>query len=83
MVKRATTTKATKPKRDPIVTNQIERARELKRLNGREKQLQRGLRKLRAEMQKTDRAQRDFYEWLGQRFELDDVRIAAEAAEGK
>lgn len=44
----------------------------LARMNAREKQLQRGLRKLRAEIVKTDEERRAFYDWLGQCYETQD-----------
>lgn len=69
MAKRTKAATATKRKPDPIELNQKQRARELARMNARERQLQRGLRNLRAAIVKTDEERRAFYDWLGQRFE--------------
>jgi hypothetical protein len=69
MAKRTKAATAAKRKPDPIEVNQKQRARELARMNAREKQLRRGLRNLRAEIVKTNEEQRAFYEWLGQHVE--------------
>lgn len=68
MAKRPKTATAGKRKRDPIESDQLQRARELQRMNARERKIRRMFGALEREMRKTDLAARVFYERLGERF---------------